>query len=91
MKRLIIIVFSLLLLSGCKVNTGYVKTNTDEKIVVPVIQTEGERPADTIAFNKISKIEYDGHRWVVFEKATFDGYIYDVEHDPNCWCMIDYD
>jgi hypothetical protein len=95
MKKLIILFVALCVLAGCRFKTNYIPTNKDERADVPVIQTEGERPDTTITFNKISHIEYDGHIWVVFEKATSHNYIYDVEHDPECWCLpgddIDYE
>lgn len=96
MKKFVFLIVTLFALVACRMKTDYIPTNKDNKVVVPVTQTEGERPDTTMAFNKISKIEYDGHFWVVFEKATFHDYIYDVEHDPDCWCMyndddIDYD
>ena len=96
MKKFIILFAALCALVGCRFKTDYIPTNKDERVVIPIIQTEGERPDTTITFNKISHIEYNGHIWIVFEKATFHDYIYDVEHDPDCWCMytdddIDYD
>ena len=33
------------------------------------------------------KIEYSGHSYIVFS----DGHSFDVVHDPDCECMIDYD
>lgn len=96
MKKFVLILIAVIsALVGCTFKTDYVPTNKDERVVVPIIQTDGERPDTTITFNKISHIEYDGHIWIVFEKATFRDYIYDVEHDPECWCFndddIDYD
>ena len=90
-KFVLILIVVLSALAGCTFKTEYVPTNKDEKVVVPIIQTDGERSDTTIIFNKISHIEYEGHIWVVFEKATLRDYIYDVEHDPECWCFLDDD
>ena len=90
-KFVLVLIAALSTLVGCRVKTDYIPTNKDERVAVPIIQTEGERPDTTITFNKISHIEYNGHIWVVFEKATFHDYIYDVEHDPDCWCLLDDD
>ena len=35
------------------------------------------------------KFEYEQHSYIMFYTVT--GHITGVEHDPNCWCMIDYD
>ena len=37
--------------------------------------------------DRTKKIEYSGHSYIVFS----DGYSFDVVHDPDCECMIDYD
>lgn len=33
------------------------------------------------------KFEYEGHSYIQFNDGRNVGYV----HDPDCWCMIDYD
>lgn len=35
------------------------------------------------------KFEYEQHSYILF--YNLPGHITGVEHDPNCWCMVDYD
>lgn len=35
------------------------------------------------------KFEYEQHSYIMFYSIT--GHVTGIEHDPNCWCMIDYD
>lgn len=44
------------------------------------------------AFSKRTKtthFEYEGHKYIYFR--VIPGYGSGVVHDPDCWCMIDYD
>lgn len=37
----------------------------------------------------VEKITYEQHDYLLFYAVP--GHFTGVEHDPNCWCMIDYD
>ena len=37
----------------------------------------------------VEKITYQEHDYLIF--SSTNGYYIGVEHDANCWCMIDYD
>lgn len=37
----------------------------------------------------VTKIEYSGHSYIIFDSGY--GYGCEVVHDPDCECMIDYD
>ena len=37
----------------------------------------------------VEKITYQEHDYLIFSSAN--GHYIGVEHDMNCWCMIDYD
>mgnify|MGYP007101900398 CR=1 FL=1 len=36
----------------------------------------------------VEKITYEQHYYLIFQQL---GKYIGIEHDPNCWCMIDYD
>ena len=33
------------------------------------------------------KFEYEGHSYIQFDAGGVSGYV----HDPDCWCMVEYD
>lgn len=47
--------------------------------------TREETSSPTIV---VEKITYEQHDYLIFQEL---GKYIGVEHDPNCWCMIDYD
>lgn len=48
--------------------------------------TDGVQVEDTGIY--AVKFEYEGHSYIQFnEGRNGTGYV----HDPDCWCMIDYD
>lgn len=62
MKKILILIVSLLCLFGCS-----------------------EKASDGVY---VEKFKYEQHDYLMFYTiGRFTG----VEHDPNCWCMIDYD
>ena len=80
MKKIVSILFVLLSLfavSGCK--------NNSEDNVEKVIMSDGAKI-------EVRKFIYDGHQYIEFFRHAggYDNYTGYV-HDPNCWCMVDYD
>jgi len=64
MKKIFVLIVSLLCLFGC---------------------SSQEKASDGIY---VEKFTYEQHEYLMFYTiGRFTG----VEHDPNCWCMIDYD
>ena len=49
--------------------------------------TQGEKTSEPGIV--VEKITYEQHDWLIF--STTNGRYIGVDHDPNCWCMIDYD
>ncbi len=37
------------------------------------------------------KFEYEGHSYIQFNAGRTANGVSGYVHDPNCWCMIDYD
>ena len=37
------------------------------------------------------KFEYEGHSYIQFNAGRNANGVSGYVHDPNCWCMIDYD
>lgn len=37
------------------------------------------------------KFEYEGHSYIQFNAGKTANGVSGYVHDPNCWCMIDYD
>lgn len=48
---------------------------------------KGEKTSDPSV--RVGKITYETHDYLLFYAVP--GHLTGVEHDPNCWCMIDYD
>lgn len=48
-----------------------------------------KREATSVPSIKAMKFEYEGHQYIYFRKVP--GHSGGPVHDPNCWCMIDYD
>lgn len=73
MKKLVIAIFTALLLCGCAPETQKVYSDDGTTICV-------------------KKFTFEEHQYIEFFRV---GGIYDNNtgfvHDPNCWCMIDYD
>lgn len=38
---------------------------------------------------KVEKLTFEQHEYLIF--YSIKGRYIGVDHDPNCWCMIDYD
>ncbi len=75
MKKFAIVVFFLLLFSGC-----------EPKSQKSVETEDGSRLyARKFTFEEHQYIEFyrNGH----FSYDNYTGFV----HDPNCWCMVDYD
>ena len=75
MKKLVIAIFTALLLCGCESKT--------QKAVYSSVD-------DTKIYAR--KFMFEEHQYIEFCRPAFgyDNYTGFV-HDPNCWCMIDYD
>lgn len=65
MKKIFVLIISLLCLFGC---------------------SSQERGSNGIS---VEKFTYEQHDYLMF--YTITGHFTGVEHDPNCWCMNDYD
>lgn len=37
------------------------------------------------------RFEYEGHSYIQFNAGRKGNGVSGYVHDPNCWCMIDYD
>ena len=76
MKRFILAIFAMFLLAGCEPETQK-----------PTYSDDG-----TTIYAR--KFEFEGHQYIEFRRPSkalpYDNYTGFV-HDPNCWCMIDYD
>ena len=76
MKKLVIAIFTALLLCGC--------------------EPESQKAVYSDDGTKIyaRKFTFEEHQYIEFFRpapgASYDNYTGFV-HDPNCWCMIDYD
>ena len=75
MKKFIILAFALALLGGCR----------------PETQEQIKCEDNTTIYAR--KFTFEEHQYIEFYRhspGTYDNYTGFV-HDPNCWCMIDYD
>lgn len=76
MKKFILAIFAALLVAGCEPETQK-----------PTYSDDG-----TTIYAR--KFEFEGHQYIEFYRPnkglSYDNYTGFV-HDPNCWCMIDYD
>ena len=76
MKKFILAILTVLLFAGC--------------------EPETQKPTYCDDGTKIyaRKFEFDGHQYIEFYRPnmslSYDNYTGFV-HDPDCWCMIDYD
>lgn len=81
MKKIILFLAAMVLLTGCKEYKRTEKAETDQ-----------ENPG---LFDQVIKFEYEGHKYIWFRgqtvcpySVTWDG---GIVHDPDCPCMVDYD
>ena len=51
--------------------------------------TNSVQVEDTNIYAK--RFEYEGHSYIQFNAGKTANGISGYVHDPNCWCMIDYD
>jgi hypothetical protein len=75
MKKLVIAIFTALLLCGCEPGTQKVHKSDDGAEIY------------------VRKFTFEGHQYIEFYRPshfTYDNYTGFV-HDPDCWCMADYD
>jgi len=74
MKKFAIVLFFLLLFSGCEPKTQKAVHSDDGTKIYA------------------RKFTFEGHQYIEFYRPSpgYDNYTGFV-HDPNCWCMIDYD
>ena len=74
MKKLIIAIFTALLLCGCGPETQKAVYSDDGTKIYA------------------RKFTFEDHQYIEFYRHSpgYDNYTGFV-HDPNCWCMIDYD
>ena len=81
MKKIISILFvvlSLFVVSGCKNNSE----NNSEDNTKFVIMSDGGKIY-------VRKFIFENHQYIEFKDYRYYGHGY--VHDPDCWCMIDYD
>lgn len=75
MKKFIILVFALVLFGGCEPETRKAVHSDDGTTIYA------------------RKFTFEEHQYIEFYRPhgpSYDNYTGFV-HDPNCWCMIDYD
>lgn len=76
MKKLIAMIFTAILLLGCEPESQKAVYSDDGTTIYA------------------RKFTFEEHQYIEFYRpargATYDNYTGFV-HDPNCWCMIDYD
>ena len=78
MKKIFILLISLILVCGCNFNTPTpIKVNDEPTIGL---------------FTSIEKFTFEDHDYIWFKAYNGTlGYSGGIVHDPNCKCMIDYD
>jgi hypothetical protein len=82
MKKLLILLLVALLAYSC---------NTETKGETHVETTQVIRCEDGVKIY-VRKFTFENHQYIEFCRPSpgYDNYTGFV-HDPNCWCMIDYD
>ena len=75
MKKFILAIFAVLLLAACEPESQKATYSDDGTKIYA------------------RKFEFEGHQYIEFYRPggfSYDNYTGFV-HDPNCWCMIDYE
>ena len=75
MKKLIIVVLAALLLGGCEGNQE------------PVVR----HATDANMFEQVVEFEYNKHQYIWFKNEDGLSWSGGIVHDPDCWCMVEYD